>query len=311
MTRLFFLFFLISLIYNPFFGAGQELPKLSPFSGLPLGAEESRRPVVVTVENASPARPQAGLEYAELVYEFLVEGGITRFLALYYGDYPKKVGPIRSARPYLLEMASEFDPLYLHVGGSQEAYMLLRELKIHNLDELGPDRIYFFRISNRSPPYNLYTDLSLLKHLIEEGGSYDIPSWFSFGPSSSKGDQGEISINYWGGYTVSYTYLGEEGRYLRYLNGRPHLTEGGVHLGAHNLLIFFTPTRVLDEAGRLTMELQGKGPLLFFRDGFTIEGHWIKEEERTYYVDKEGAELIFSPGQTWINVVPMSTSINY
>lgn len=312
-------FLILSLLLPSFFSWaggfwGEEII-LSPYSGLPLSGEQSlNRPLMATVENSAPARPQAGLEHAEIVYEFLVEGGITRFLALYFCQFPEKVGPIRSARTYLLETALEFDPIYLHIGGSPESYTLLGKIPLFNLDEMGAGRIYYWRSQSRNPPFNLYTDLLYISQSISLEPAPPPEPYFSFQdfiPPLEGEESEEIAIHYWGGYTVSYRFQRDVGDYLRYSNGIPHVTEEGVHLQAQNILILFTPTRVVDAAGRLQMDLHGGGPLLLFRDGLFFEGEWVKEGKMTQYRDLQGRDLLFTRGQTWINVVPMSTSINY
>lgn len=312
---IFMLSFLFSSIFSWSGDFWAEEPLLSPYSGLPiLEVDQIKRPVMATVENSAPARPQAGLEEAEIVYEFLVEGGITRFLALYFNHFPEKVGPIRSARSYLLETALEFNPIYLHIGGSPESYALLGELSLTHLDEMGAGRTYFWRSSNRSAPFNLYTDLLHISRSFSAEPFLPPEPYFTFqnlrSPLEGLRSQ-EITVPYWGGYTVVYRFQEEAGNYGRYIGGAPHLMENGVQLTAHNVLILFTSTRVVDSAGRLQMDLQDGGPLLLFRDGMVFEGEWVKKDGLTHYLDREGEELFFKPGQTWINVVPMRTTINY
>lgn len=311
-----FSLFLVCLffIYIPSLGGiGEDAPILSPYSGRLLMETSMERPIMVVVENAAPARPQAGLEDAEIIYEFLVEGGITRLLALFFNHSPQKVGPIRSARPYLLMKALEYDPIFLHIGGSAAAYHLLSQVPLDNIDELGAGSSYYWRSNDRRPPYNLYTDLQHISHLTEEGQS-TLEPFFHFQtspPSLMERESLEITIPYWGGYRVTYIYQEERGEYLRYCNTLPHYTQEGVHLKTHNLLILYISTRVLDEAGRLDLNLDEGGPLLFFRDGLALEGTWRREAGRTYYLDEEGEDLLFQRGITWINVVPMSTTIKY
>lgn len=316
MLRFFLLFLLLSFLLSPApeIEEEREVHILSPYSNLPLEDQiEMRRTVVATIANSFPARPQAGLEYADIVYEFLVEGGITRFLALFSQHYPERVGPIRSARPYLLEKALEFDPIYLHIGGSNEAYNLLSQIPLDNLDEIGSGSAYYYRCSERRAPYNLYIDLLHIPHLKVENPSSSPYLRFkdSIDREETHRESKEITIYYWGGHTVHYIYEEEEGVYLRYHGNQPHLTEEGTHLLTHNLLILHISTRVVDEGGRLHLDFTEGGPLLFFRDGTVIEGHWVKKEGETHYLDKEGEELLFKTGRTWVNAVPLSANISY
>jgi hypothetical protein len=121
-------------------------------------------PIAVMIENAAfgGVRPQAGLSYAQIVYEVVVEGGITRFMAIYAGDMPDVIGPVRSARPTYLEFAAEYDALYGHAGGSPEALQAISGLQVKDLSALAADSRFFYRDGSKVAPHNLFTS-SLLQ----------------------------------------------------------------------------------------------------------------------------------------------------
>jgi len=129
--------------------------------------EENLRPVVVMIENHYDSRPVAGLEKASIIYETIIEGGITRFLAVFDGGVSaKRIGPVRSARPFFIDMAEEWDGVYFHAGGSPEA---LAELKFSDLDrvnEISADGVFFWRDISKLPPHNLYTSSILMERAI-------------------------------------------------------------------------------------------------------------------------------------------------
>ncbi|GAH19229.1 unnamed protein product, partial [marine sediment metagenome] len=120
------------------------------------------RPLSIMVENSEGARPQSGLDKANIVYEVLAEGGITRFLAIFYDRDAEEVGPIRSARPYFVSKSLEHQAIYVHVGGSEEAYNFIKEEKIDDINEF-VDFQPFWRSKNRKPPHNLYTSTIKLR----------------------------------------------------------------------------------------------------------------------------------------------------
>jgi len=120
------------------------------------------RPLSIMVENSEGARPQSGLDKANIVYEVLAEGGITRFLAIYYDQDAEEVGPIRSARPYFVSKSLEHQAIYVHVGGSEEAYNFIKEEKIDDINEF-VDFEPFWRTTDRIPPHNLYTSTLKLR----------------------------------------------------------------------------------------------------------------------------------------------------
>ena len=290
----------------------------SPFSGLPLNEEQMvRKPIIATIENSPQSRPQSGLAEADLIYEFPVEGGITRFLALYHSRYPRRAGPIRSARPYLLQTALQYRALYLHIGASPRGFELLEEIDLNNLDQLGAyGRHYYWRSLERSAPYNLYTDPSRLSLLYEERNLLNKESYFSFQHLSiileeEQEQCHQLVIPYWGGYKVEYQYQPEAGNYLRLMDGEPHQTEQGQRLKPENILVKFARVAPYDDQGRLQIDLLSSGPLLLFRDGMVFEGQWIREGEETNYYDREGEELLLNAGQSFIQVVPLSTQVEY
>jgi len=120
------------------------------------------RPLAIMVENSEGARPQSGLDKANIIYEVLAEGGITRFLAIYYDQDAEEVGPIRSARPYFVSKSLEHQAVYIHVGGSEEAYNFIKEENIDDINEF-VDFEPFWRSTDREPPHNLYTSTSKLR----------------------------------------------------------------------------------------------------------------------------------------------------
>src|SRR5690606_30510274 len=115
----------------------------SRLTGLQVDPDINKRHVTgVMIENSPDARPQSGLQEADIVFEAIAEAGITRFLALYQDTEPKHIGPIRSARPYYLDFLMPFDAGYAHVGGSPTALQQIRQLKIKDLDQFANSGAY-------------------------------------------------------------------------------------------------------------------------------------------------------------------------
>lgn len=290
--------------------------KTAPFSGKLMNRFSLPRPVMVTIENSPAARPQAGLEDASIIYEFLAEGGITRFLALYYEKFPKKIGPVRSTRPYFIEKAIEYDALLIHAGASPLGWHMLANRDIDHVDQIRIQK-YFWRNSSRRAPHNLYTGADSFKDYFSKQNPVEIKKRFpsrmvSFVDESQANMTEEINIKYWGGYTVDYKYNRQRGNYLRFINGVPHLTESGKKLYAHNIFIQYVDTKVKDDAGRLEMKLEGSNKALLFKDGLVFQGQWVKEKDQpTHFLDGRGNKMTINPGQTWIQVVPTKTKIRY
>ncbi len=276
------------------------------------------QPLAVVIENHPTSRPQSGLNEAELVYEFLVEGGLTRFLAFYFSEVPGEIGPIRSLRSYMVETAASYDSRLLHIGASPLGYQYLSQLQVDHLDEISRGS-YYWRESERSRPHNLFTGRGSLpeetreKHfaVLSNGKPHNFKAPASLAVRE-KAD--EVEIKYWGGYTVYYQYNEDERNYLRFLGdaSRPHFSTAGDQLTARNIIVMYVPTRVIDDIGRLKMELDSQGELLFFQKGTVISGYWSKNPKgETEYYNREGKPLEFLPGSTWIQVVPLTTEVNY
>lgn len=295
----------------------RETVYYSPFTGKPLREKVLVKAVMASIENSPPARPQSGLGEASLVYEFLVEGGITRFLALYWEEIPDKIGPIRSVRPYLIETALEYDALLLHAGASPAGFDMLDRTKISHLDQIYHGS-YYWRSSLREAPHNLYTGGFKIKSYLSKLTGQEYGSRFSFQQISFIEPEdiraNKIYLNYWGSYRVCYRFDETKNLYYRYLVdfNHPHLTVEGKQLTARNIIVQFVDTGVIDSVGRLKMTLTGKGESLVFRDGIVIKGYWEKKGKNwTKYFNEEGKEIKLNPGKTWIQIVPRSTRINY
>ncbi len=276
------------------------------------------RPVAVVIENSPGAIPQSGLSRADLVYEVPVEGGITRFLAVFSGRDVGKVGPIRSARVYLAEKAKELGAVYVHAGGSPQGVEYIKEKKIDDIDEF---KVFepFFRVKDKKAPHNLYASTVLLRKEMAKLG-YDINKLkdeYTFrGPGEEV--QGreidKIVIEYSKNYKVVYKYDKQRGGYIRYVNGKPHIDKlKGAPIVVRNLVIQRVSAKVRDKKGRLYIKFTGKGNADVFMDGKLIEATWIKktEDDRTRFLGIQGEEIRFVPGNIWIEVVPEWVKVTY
>lgn len=288
--------------------------------------KENLLPVAVMIENLVTIRPQAGLQNAQVVYEALAEGGITRFMAVYAsGDAIAEIGPVRSARKYFVDWAEEYRSMYVHAGGSPNALQQLAtsSLLLEDLNQISGDHPYFWRDSSIPAPHNLFTSSELLAYALrdkafqEKVGEYD--GW-KFTSASEKKDRPEeerfIALQYYSSsYHVRYAYDRETNTYLRFQGDQPHtdrLTNEQIRV--KNVAVQFIPTSLLEESsGRLDVETIGEGKAIIFRDGLTFVGTWKKEtaEERTRFFTEDGKEVEFIPGNIWIQVAPDDRVIEY
>lgn len=280
-----------------------------------------RRALAVIIDNTPEARPQTGLEYADVILELPVEGGITRFLAIITQEEAELVGPVRSARPYIIDAAHDYDAILVHAGGSLEALEAIERDNMNHMDEISGSlnvQSAFWRIPDRTKPHNLYGSVESLRQAAVKEKYNLSPRPFPY-PYLEKdkevsGDKVEDITIFYPNRDCEVRYLYDSGKkaYIRYTAGKPHLTEKGEQLLAANIIIQFVPYRYTDGDGHLEMILHGQGKALFFREGKVEEGNWYKTPGKsTSFNDKNGKKVEMLPGPIWIQVVNNSTRIDY
>lgn len=277
------------------------------------------RPLAVMVENSRDARPQSGLDKANIVYEVLTEGGITRFLAIYASQEANKVGPVRSARPYFITKALEHESIYIHAGESPDAGIFIKEEHIDDINELNQFQP-FWRTQDRKPPHNLYTSTLQLREEAKKMGYIEMINKedYQFETDINEVLNGRevqnINIKYNVNYTVSYKYSQGTQKYIRYINSELHLdAETGKPIEVKNIIIQYSDKKVMDEEGRLSVDFLGKGEGLILFNGRSEEITWVKDnlDSRTLFYNKEGDRLAVQPGNVWIQVVHPDTEVTY
>lgn len=307
--------------------AETEEPKFySYLTGYEITEEEqNERPVAIMINNIWTAIPQIGISAGEVYYECSAEGGITRVMMV-LNNYDKVdiIGSIRSSRDYFVDFLDNHDALYVHAGGSDQAYSKLEWRKIDKLDAVtmylpntfwrDPDRL-----ANMGYEHSLMTSgQAITEGFTQQGYRTELNEnyvpIFNFcrpeeqivlGTDPAK----HIHINTTPVQTVDYVYNEETGEYLRYqYNGDAHIDgANGEQISVKNVIILFTDIAVIpgDTAGRLTVETVGEGRGFYITNGEVKEIKWTRSHNRaaidmTY---SDGTELIMNCGKTFINVV--------
>lgn len=284
----------------------------APFTGLGTNERMDNRPVMVMINNAPPARPQSGLDKADIVYEVLAEGEMTRFLAIYHSQKPEAIGPVRSIRPYFIQIGVGFDAVMIHAGGSPDALETLARSDYSAVNEIANSR-YFWREKFRKAPHNLYTNPELIEQAIKEKGmrpTSEVP-YFPFLPADASIAQGEpagkIDVTYHQLNKISYSYDPSSKKYLRYTDGKPHLDlTTNQQLSVTNLIVIATKHRILDSEGRRQVDVTGPGDGYLFQQGKARKVKWKRSGGviRVYADAALTEELPLLPSNTWINIVP-------
>lgn len=284
----------------------------APLTGLGTNAATDRRPIMVMVNNAPPARPQSGLDKADIVYELLAEGEMTRFVAIYQSQQPKVIGPVRSIRPYFIQLGAGFDAVMVHAGGSPEALETLAHSSYNSLNEIANGK-YFWREQFRKPPHNLYTDLAHIeKAMVNKGMRVrsELPylPFLATDAQIVEGAKAEtINITYHSLNKASYQYDPQTKRYLRFTQGKQHMDlVTKKQLSVTNLLVIAARHKILDKEGRRQVDINGPGDGYLFQQGKAQKIIWKRSSGviRAYAATGEQKEMPLLPGNTWINVLP-------
>lgn len=312
---------------------------------------ESRRPLAVMIENHQESRPQSGISDSDIVYEAVAEGGITRFMALFYckaAAYESILGPIRSDRTYFLDFASEYNlPLYIHVGGANTpgpANALGQIVDYgwstqNDLNQFSIGYPTFWRDYERlgrtvATEHTMYSTTQKLWSVGEQRGFTNLDSeneeWsdgfslWSFVKKepdfTDRKDTSSIDYNFWDdqAYEVSWQYYKENNLYKRLNGGQPHIDiNTNKQLTTKNLIIQFMTERSANDGYPGNVHLLygtiGKGKALIIKDGQVESGTWSKAGrlKRTIFYDSSGKELKLNPGRIWISILPVGTEVSY
>lgn len=291
-----------------------SLTNISPLTGVGTNESVDQRIISVMVNNHPAARPQSGLSQADIVFEILAEGNITRFMALFQSESPEVVGPVRSAREYYFELANGYDALYVFHGAANFVKDMVVNRGIDHLDGsiYDNDQKLFKRESFRKAPHNSYLIYDAVNEVAESKG-YDIISHIEPLPflESDAGVEGEganhITITYPGRSaddTVEYKYDEAQENYERFERKAKTVelsTEEPVEI--ENVLIMETPHQVIDDAGRRAVDITSGGSALLLQKGKVQEVEWMNRDGQIIPV-KDGNPVGFVEGKTWINIVP-------
>ena len=280
---------------------------LAPYTGLPADAADvGRSALVVKVDNHPRARPQTGLDQADIVFDLRAEG-ITRFAAVFQSQIPNPVGPVRSSRTSDFDLLRGLDnPLYASSGANDFVAAGLRSLPIVELTNR--TRGEYFRDFDRPAPHNLYVDGDDLYALAPAGLPEPRP-WFLYrgpgddSPSTASPATGPVTIAFTGSPRVTHQWDAAIGGWLRAQDGAPHLTVDGDQLAPENVVIFVTDYGT-SPADPISPEVRstGSGELVVLTDGQVILGTWERPtaEDTPTLTDVAGDEILLTPGRTWV-----------
>ena len=289
-------------------------PPTCPLTGVEPRQESliERPAVAVKISNIPAAYPLSGLEDAEVVYEELVEGGLTRFMAIYHCTDADKAGPVRSSREVDAAIMSPYTRILAAAGGNDAVRGVLSDAGIFLVDENDSGEA-MQRIAREgvAMEHTLYADTAAMRKLGKK--QYDetpTEGIFKFGELENPGKKAKtISIEF-GAASSSYQWDGQQ--WLRFDEGAPLMSESGEQIGVDNVIIeehkidYSEITDVVGAASTIIRDVTGSGRAVLFRDGRAIKGRWERDsvDEPVRFVTKDGEDMVLAEGNTWIELVP-------
>ena len=285
---------------------------ISHTTGLPFSGEY--KPVLVDIENSPAARPQTGLQTADVVYEVPIEGGVTRFVCVFSDNIPEMVMPVRSGREPFLHIQHEWDAIFMHYGGSPgSADYTFYGSKLHDKIKIDIDGIhgwkkYFKRNKDEASVHSVMAYPKKAQQLYNYSPQ---PLHWQFDSNISYSGESVSDINLRMCSNkknfVTYTYDPANDVYLRSMGEKAFVSaETGKQVSVKNIIVQYSTYKVKGSAHYKVWAMVGKGKADIYIGGVLVKGSWEKksEDSETVYYDDKGNQIILRPGNTWIEICP-------
>jgi hypothetical protein len=288
--------------------------RVAALTGLPdpTAVTKRRSALTIKIDNTPQAHPQYAINEADVVYEEIVEGGITRLAAIFNSHLPTKVGPVRSVRRTDREIVFPIGGIFAFSGGAQYAISSIETAPVKLIDQSNAGAA-MFRDPTRPPPHNLFANAELL---MKEGGKvHTPPALFTYVPQKSApvgAPVGSFTVNFLSGFAVSYQWDGTSHDWLRSIFGAPDVEANGVRVAPTNVIVM-----TVNYYGGVGVEgsyaqLVGSGPVEIFSDGRVQKGKWFRRNIRlpTAYRSASGKVIALRPGQTWVELLATGETVS-
>ena len=304
--------------------------------------DSNKRPIAIMIDNNVGNTSHSGLQESYLNYEIIVEGGLTRIMAIYKDKDIQQIGPVRSSRHYFLDYALESDCIYVHFGWSTFAQNDISALGVNNINGLY-DSYPFWRATHLYAPHNVFTSISkIYEYAAQKNYQTTSDNWKLLNytpdeielntpirydkvensetgkketvpvtnPNLLTANSVEIPYSYY--QYRSYTYDATNKYYLRYMNGKPHKdADTNTQLHYKNIIVAYVSNYQLDSYGRQDLSTTGTGTGYYITNGYALPINWTKDSRngKTKYTYNDGKEITVNDGNTFIQIVPTGKQI--
>ena len=289
---------------------------LWPLTGLPRDGGDASLPALgAKIDNASQARPQVGLDQADIVFEELVEGGLTRYLAVWHSNVPAEIGPVRSVRPMDPDIISPFGGILAYSGGQQRFIEAMLDAPVASAINGQSDvEDFFYRTADKVAPHNVIVLApELVSYFADRGGP---PPQFNYATSTdessavtSGSEVAGLRVSFSGVSAPTWTWSADDEAFMRsQTNGAPDTAISGAQLVADNVVVLEVDIQVIQDIPTTQMVDSGEG--LVATGGRVLEISWSKPaaDAPIELTDSSGARVLLAPGQTWVELIPAEGS---
>ncbi len=286
----------------------------APLRGTDMPIEDAARPALsVKIDNQVDARPQYGLDRTDIVFEELVEGGLTRYVAVWHSDVPEGVGPVRSIRPMDPDIASPLGGIIAYSGGQARFVSMMKKTDLHNAIHGGRDDRFMSRTKERRAPHNVILRADDIVDHYDDLGAPEAQFLYSpsgWAPLFGRPSDG-VDVRFSNASQRGWRWSEKKQSYQRSQAGKADTVDGGARITAKNVVVL--EVGIDNRYGSIPKTIMvGKGQGWVSTGGHVMKVSWSKKDRDSRIVlrNAAGSEVRLAPGNTWIELMPKSGSIS-
>jgi len=290
-------------------------PPTAPLTGMPdpTRVAGKRCAVTVKIDNTQNGHPKFGVEQADVIYEEVVEGGITRLAAIFNSKAPDRVGPVRSVRKTDQSIVTPIRGVFAYSGGAPYAIASINTAPVVQLDETraGP---LMFRDHTRNAPWNLYANVNGMYGRCQDPAPLPLFTYRAAGQPAAGTPVSSVQVGFLNGYAVTWRWDTPSATWRRFIFGAPEITAAGSQFAPQNVVVMFARYVGGDPAHGnegAEAELTGTGKLQVFTAGHEVDGTWSRPDRShpARLLDAAGHAIPLTPGQTWVELPDVSYTV--